>query len=208
MLRCIEESVRSRWSRLLTSVEASTSKSALLTSRLASAFSKRIGLTLCGMVARPHGALAADLREVAERDVGPDVGAEVVQHAVEPRDVGVELGLPVVRLDLGGERVPRQAEGLDEPAAQRRPVGAGHGGEVRAVRAGRAVELAEVLGRRRPGAAAGRAGGRARRAPCPSSSAWPAARGCATAAGRRAARSPSPRPASTSGSGARAARRR
>ena len=53
MLRCIEESVRSRWSRLCTSVAASTSSRALLTSRLASAFSKRIGLTLCGIVEEP-----------------------------------------------------------------------------------------------------------------------------------------------------------
>ena len=53
MLRCIEESVRSRCSRLCTRVAASTSSRALLTSRLASAFSKRIGLTLCGIVEEP-----------------------------------------------------------------------------------------------------------------------------------------------------------
>jgi hypothetical protein len=40
---------------------------------------------------RADGALAADLGEVAHRDVGPHVGAQVVQHAVEPGDVGVEL---------------------------------------------------------------------------------------------------------------------
>ncbi len=53
IVRCIDESVRSRCSREVTSVEASTSNSALDTSRLASAFSNRIGLTLCGMVEEP-----------------------------------------------------------------------------------------------------------------------------------------------------------
>ena len=53
MLRCIDESVRSRCSRLSTSVEASTSSRALDSSRLASAFSNRIGLTLCGIVEEP-----------------------------------------------------------------------------------------------------------------------------------------------------------
>jgi DNA-directed RNA polymerase specialized sigma24 family protein len=40
-----------------------------------------------------------------------------VQHPVEPGDVGIQLGLPVVALDLGGERVPAEAEVLDERAA-------------------------------------------------------------------------------------------
>jgi hypothetical protein len=69
-----------------------------------------------------------------------------VQHAVEPGDVGVELALPVVALDLRRERVPRQAEVLDELAAHRLPVGARHRGDVRPVGAGGAVELAEELG--------------------------------------------------------------
>jgi len=33
---------------------------------------------------------------------------------LEPLDVCVQLGLPVVPLDPQGERVPRQAEALDE----------------------------------------------------------------------------------------------
>ena len=53
MFRCIEESVRSRCSREVTSVDPSTSSSAQLTSRLASAFSNRIGFTLCGIVLEP-----------------------------------------------------------------------------------------------------------------------------------------------------------
>ena len=53
MLRCVEESVRSRCSRLVTSVWASTSSSADEISRFASAFSNRIGFTLCGIVEEP-----------------------------------------------------------------------------------------------------------------------------------------------------------
>src|SRR5690606_30683259 len=54
-----------------------------------------------------------DLREVAERDVGPDVGGEVVQDAAGVPYVVVQLDLPVVRLDLGGQQVEVDAETLD-----------------------------------------------------------------------------------------------
>ena len=53
MLRWVVESVRSRCRREVTSVEASESSSAPEISRFASAFSKRMGLTLCGMVEEP-----------------------------------------------------------------------------------------------------------------------------------------------------------
>ena len=56
-----------------------------------------------------------------------------------------QLGLPVVRLDLRGERVPVEAEGGDELARERRPVDLGIGGDVGGEGAGRAAELAEVL---------------------------------------------------------------
>ena len=52
-LRCVVESVRSRWRREVTRVAASVSSSEQEISRLASPFSKRIGLTLCGMVDEP-----------------------------------------------------------------------------------------------------------------------------------------------------------
>src|SRR4029078_1094668 len=93
----------------------------------------------------PDAALAAHLGEVTHRDVGPDVGAQVVQDPVEAGHVAVELGLPVVALDLRGQRVPLQTKGLHERLLDRTPVGVGQGGDVRAIRAGRAVELAEVL---------------------------------------------------------------
>ena len=53
MLRCVVESVRSRCRREVTRVEASESSSAPEISRFASAFSKRMGLTLWGMVEEP-----------------------------------------------------------------------------------------------------------------------------------------------------------
>ncbi len=53
MLRWDVESVRSRRIREVTSVEASESRRAEESSRFASAFSKRIGLTLWGIVDDP-----------------------------------------------------------------------------------------------------------------------------------------------------------
>ena len=53
MLRCVVESVRSRCSREVTSVEARVASRPPEISRFASAFSKRIGLILCGIVDDP-----------------------------------------------------------------------------------------------------------------------------------------------------------
>ena len=69
---------------------------------------------------------------------------------VEPRDVGVELRLPVVGLDLRGERVEGEAEPLDERLRDPRPIGVGDGDGVGGIGAGRPVDLAEVLRRRDP----------------------------------------------------------
>ncbi len=52
-LRCVVESVRSRCSRDVTSVDASESSSASDSSRFASAFSNRMGLILWGIVDDP-----------------------------------------------------------------------------------------------------------------------------------------------------------
>ena len=103
--------------REVTSVAPRESNSAAEISRFASAFSKRMGLILCGIADEPMDPGAARLSEVAERDVRPHVGREVVQDAAKARDVRVKLGLPIVGLDLSGERVPREAEPLDERAA-------------------------------------------------------------------------------------------
>jgi hypothetical protein len=101
------------------------------------------------LVRHGRGAGRAGLRglpEVAERDVRPDVRAQVVQDAVGVRDAGVQLRLPVVRLDLRGERVPVEAEALHELLRDAGPVGVGVRDEVRREGAGRAAELAQVLG--------------------------------------------------------------
>ena len=95
-------------------------------------------------------ALAADLRKVAQRDIGPDIGAEVVQNPVEASDVGVELGLPVVALDLRGQRVPDETEPLDEARTDLLPIRIGDGRQMSAIGAGRAIELPEVIGRLDP----------------------------------------------------------
>ena len=53
MLRWVVESVRSRCRREVTSVAARVSSSEPEISRFASPFSKRMGLTLCGIVDEP-----------------------------------------------------------------------------------------------------------------------------------------------------------
>ena len=53
MLRCTVESVRSRCQREIGSFSAMNRSSALATPKLPSAFSKSIGLTLCGIVDEP-----------------------------------------------------------------------------------------------------------------------------------------------------------
>ena len=58
----------------------------------------------------------------------------------------VQFDLPVVRLDLGRQRVEPDAERLDELARDERPVHVGSGGEVRGPGAGRPRELAQILG--------------------------------------------------------------
>ena len=133
-----------------------------------------------------------DLAEVAERDVGPDVGREVVQHAVGVRDARVELGLPVVRLDLGGERVPGEAEATRRTRARRRA--RRHPGSA-ATCAAKVPVAPENLPRYSIGldlrGDALQPVRRRPRAPCRSSSASPAGRGCARASRRRGARAAS-----------------
>ena len=65
---------------------------------------------------RADGPLPADLGEVAHRDVGPHILRQPVQDPIEARDIGIELGLPIVALDLGGQRVPLQPKAFHEGA--------------------------------------------------------------------------------------------
>jgi hypothetical protein len=70
-----------------------------------------------------------------------------VRDPVEPGDVGEELGIPVVGLDLRGQGVEAQVETVfDEGLRDLRPVRSGYGGQVRRIGAGGAVDLAEELG--------------------------------------------------------------
>ena len=83
------------------------------------------------------------LREVAERDIPPDIAVEVEQDAVGTR-IGIEqLRDPVVRLDLRGVRVEFEAEALDEAPAQALPIEIRIGQQVRVVVSHGAVDLAE-----------------------------------------------------------------
>ncbi len=50
---------------------------------------------------------ARNLSEVAERNVCPHIGAQIVKNAICMANVLIELDLPVVRFDLGRQRVPR-----------------------------------------------------------------------------------------------------
>ena len=83
--------------------------------------------------------------EVIHRNVRPRVRCQVVGDAARARHVRVQLGLPVMRLDLRGQRIPRQAQALHEGTSQRRPIRARHRHDVRGPRARRAVDLAQVL---------------------------------------------------------------
>jgi hypothetical protein len=59
------------------------------------------------------------LLEVAERDVAPDVAAQVEQDGVEARHRVEELGHVVVRLDLDGVGVELEPQRLDEGLGER-----------------------------------------------------------------------------------------
>ena len=93
----------------------------------------------------------------------------------------VQLDLPVVRLDLGGQRVEAEVERLDELARHRRPV------DIAARRRGAPTRFRShprtSRGNRMPRPAPRCAPGatRRRRAPCPSSWASRAVRACARA---------------------------
>lgn len=71
--------------------------------------------------------------------------ARFAQDPACARHVGVDLGLPVVGLDLRGQRVPAQPQVLHEAAGGLLPVGRRHRDRVRGEGAGRAVDLAEDL---------------------------------------------------------------
>ena len=69
-----------------------------------------------------------------------------MQDPVEARHVRVELRLPVVGLDLGGQGIPREPQAGHERAGDPRPVRVRCGGGVGREGSGGAVELAQELG--------------------------------------------------------------
>ena len=71
---------------------------------------------------RPGGTRLRDLAEVAQRDVGPDIRRQIVENPVGVAHPRVELRLPVVRLDLCGQRGELEPERLDELAGELLPV--------------------------------------------------------------------------------------
>jgi len=83
---------------------------------------------------------------VADGDISPDVAVEVDEDGVEPGDGVEELCDVVVRLNLGGVRVPGEAEALYELLAELLPVNVGVGDHVGVEAAGRAVDLGEDRG--------------------------------------------------------------
>ena len=70
-----------------------------------------------------------------------------MQHTVEMSDIRVQLSLPVVRLNLSGQRVPSQTQVLHKTTRNLLPISARHRGVVRGVSTGRTINLAEELGR-------------------------------------------------------------
>ena len=83
------------------------------------------------------------LREIADRDVAPHVAAEAEQDRVDANQHAEQLGNEIVAFDLSGERIPGQAEPLDEILRVRNPIDFGMREMMRVEISYRAVQLAE-----------------------------------------------------------------
>src|SRR5690606_23911739 len=82
------------------------------------------------------------LLEIPQRDVAPDVAAQVDGDGADAPVRVAQLGDVVVRLDLGGVRIEGQAQRLDETAREGGPVHVRIAGDVGVVVADGAVDLA------------------------------------------------------------------
>ena len=92
------------------------------------------------------GALDGNLGEHTTGDVHPYIHTQVVQNAVRMADGTVQLGLPVVRFDLRGQRIPSQTHAVgDELTGDGNPIHVRACGQMRAERAGSAIDLAEIF---------------------------------------------------------------
>ena len=87
-----------------------------------------------------------NLGEHSTGDVHPHIHAQVVQNAVGVADGAIQFGLPIMRFDLSGERIPRQTHAVgDEFAGDGHPIDIRACGQMRAERAGSAIDLAEIF---------------------------------------------------------------
>jgi len=89
-----------------------------------------------------HFAGAHRLSEVTQRDIAPDIAAQIDQHGIGATLRIAQFGNAVVRFDLGGVRVPVQAQRLDETLCKGVPVHFGIRHHMGVVIADRAVDLA------------------------------------------------------------------
>src|ERR1022692_942473 len=90
-------------------------------------------------------ALDRTLAKIPDRNVTPHIAAETEQNRIDARSRRADLRDKIVALDLGGQRIPDQAEALDEGARLLDPIDFGIREIVRIEIADRAVELPEIL---------------------------------------------------------------
>ena len=90
--------------------------------------------------------LHRNLGEHAAGDIHPHVHTQIVQDAVGVADGAVQFGLPIMRLDLRGQRVPGQTHAVrDEFAGDGHPIDIWARGEMRAESTGGTIDLAQVF---------------------------------------------------------------
>ncbi len=85
------------------------------------------------------------LFEMVQRHITPDITIEINQDGVKAGDAVEHFGNIVVRLNLGGVRVPGDPQRGDEVLAQRMPVHFGIGGNVGVVIPYSAVDFAQYF---------------------------------------------------------------
>ena len=85
------------------------------------------------------------LVEITQGNVGPAIRRKIMSNASEARNIAVELTLPVMRLDLSRQRVPRQTKALHKILRKKRPGNLGQSNAVSSPRSSGSVHLAQVF---------------------------------------------------------------
>ena len=85
------------------------------------------------------------LVEITQRNVGPAIRRKIMSNASEARNIAVELTLPVMRLNLSRQRVPRQTEALHKILRKKRPGNLGQRNAVSSPSSSGSVHLAQVF---------------------------------------------------------------